>query len=93
MRSIPDSSSLARPEQQLPGMQKSCRLSSENLGDSIMKVFTPIDMTATSSLSLEAIQQYILDKINKFIISPLIQFWRFSSYYGAFITQTNSPEK
>lgn len=58
-----------------------------------MKVFTPIDMTATSSLRLEAIQHYILEKFNKFIMAPMIQFWRFSSYYGAFITQTNSPEK
>ncbi|EDX75290.1 hypothetical protein MC7420_2294 [Coleofasciculus chthonoplastes PCC 7420] len=58
-----------------------------------MKVFTPIDMTATSSLRLEAIQHYILEKLNKFIVYPLIQFWRFSSYYGAFITQTNYPDK
>ncbi|GEM_PF-2292926 len=58
-----------------------------------MKVFTPIDMTATSSLRLEAIQHYILEKFHKFIMAPLIQFWCFSSYYGAFITQTNFPEK
>jgi len=58
-----------------------------------MKVFTPIDMTATSSLRLEAIQHYILEKINKFIIAPVIEFWRFSTYYGDFITHTNSPDQ
>ncbi|MEQ8959245.1 MAG: hypothetical protein RLP02_15215 [Coleofasciculus sp. C2-GNP5-27] len=58
-----------------------------------MKVFTSIDMTATSSVRVEPIQRYILEKINKFIIAPVIEFWRFSTYYGAFITRTDSPEQ
>lgn len=57
-----------------------------------MKVFTSINMTDTSSLSLEASQHYILEKVNNFIVVPLLKFWRFCVYYGEFITHTNSSE-
>ena len=58
-----------------------------------MKVLTSIDITATSSLRVETIQRYILEKIHKYIITPVIKFWQFSIYYGAFITKTNDPNQ
>lgn len=57
-----------------------------------MKVFTSINMTDTSSLRLEASQHYVLEKINQFLIFPLIKFCKFCVYYGNFITHANYLE-
>lgn len=58
-----------------------------------MKVLTSIEITTTNYLRLETIQRYLLSRIHKFIINPVIKFWRFSVYYGTFIANNNYPEQ
>ncbi len=50
-----------------------------------MKVSTHRNIDEYSSLEIENLQQHFLSTTRQFLIRPLINFWRFSCYYGKFI--------
>ncbi len=50
-----------------------------------MKLSTHKNIDEGSSLELENLQQHFLSTTRQFLIRPLINFWRFSWYYGKFI--------
>lgn len=43
------------------------------------------DIHEVNALGIEKPQRKILSKTRQFLIRPLINFWRFSCYYGQFI--------